>query len=47
MFYILEIVRLQPGDLALYRAFHPDESSLANENGRRLENPGQRPFLRA
>lgn len=42
-----EIVRLQPGDLTSYRAFHPDESSLGNENGRHLENPGQRPFLRA
>jgi hypothetical protein len=41
-----EIVWLQPGDFAFYRASHPDESSLENENGRCYGNfPGQRPFL--
>jgi hypothetical protein len=40
-----EIVRLQPGDLTFYRAFHPDESSLGNENGRRLEKSRTAPVF--
>lgn len=41
-----EIVWLQPDDFAFYRASHPDESSLENENGRcHGKFPGQGPFL--
>jgi hypothetical protein len=37
---ILDIAQFQLGDVVFYRALHPGESSLANENGRR---PGKIP----